>query len=102
MPREADSIHEEHGNVQFNYAVAEDKMNSRLQEFMSSPRPFTSYPADRLEVVARHYNLIPENAYYVGYDANTQVLWFKVNNRAHGEPRWKDAAKGFIARILGK
>lgn len=100
--READSINEEFGNVKFNYAIAEDRLNKCIAEFMSSPRPFTAYPADRIEVIARHYNLIPQNAHYVGYDANTRVVWFTVNNAAHGEPRWLDKAASFINRIFGK
>lgn len=103
MSRPADSIGEgPYGAVNFNYAVTEDKLNQRLQEFMVSPRPFTAYPADRLEAVAKHYNLIPQNAHYVGYDPNARCVWFKINNRAHGDPQWITNTKSFISRLLGK
>lgn len=79
--------------------IPQESINKRLAEFMNSPRPFTSYPADRVEVVARHYNLIPQNAHYSGVDQYTGHLSFVVNTETHGAPRW---IKNIVDKILGR
>lgn len=101
MATEPVSIQEEYGNVKYIYHVPAVEMNKRIQEFMSSPREFTAYPADRVEAVARHYNLIPQNAHYSCFIEENNILVFVVNNRSHGEPRWLEQAKGFIKKLFG-
>lgn len=94
-------ILEEHGNVKYVYVVSNNKMNQMVKEFMNNPREWTAYPADRLEVIARHNNAIPQNAHYARFDVDINCLVFIVNNRSHGEPRWLDKAKNFIQRLFG-
>lgn len=100
MQYQPHAIIEEAGNVKYVYHVHEQRVNLAVKEFTSSPREWTAYPADRIEVILRHNNFIPQNAHYARYLEDSQVLVFVVNNRSHGEPRWLEQTKGFIKRLF--
>lgn len=97
-------ITKEYGSVRHNYMISQDLVNKKLEEFTMTPRLFTAYPADRIETVLRHYNVIPKNAYYQGFDTTTNCVRFVVNEMAHGQPRWirePEWWKKFKKRVFG-
>lgn len=56
--------------------IKSEAMTEAMRQFTNSPRPWTAYPADRIEVVARHFGLIPKNFMYVEFYQNTEELVF--------------------------
>lgn len=94
-------------DTRWHFYIPEASMNEALHDFMGSVRPFTAYGVDKLEVVARHYGLVPTNAHYAEFDSDTRELHFIVSILAHGNPKFIerksfDIIKGIFKRLLRK
>lgn len=83
------------------YSVKSNQMNKFMQDFTLSARMWTAYSADKVETVARHYGLIPHNAYYREFDAENEQLLFGVNplDIPEGEIVTMDFGDGVVAFI---
>lgn len=58
------------------YYVTDEEMNHCVREFTQSSRSWPGYPADKLEVMARHRGLIPANAHYNRFDVVQNLVIF--------------------------
>ena len=56
--------------------IKSEDVDKAMYLFTYNPRPWNSYPADRIEVVLKHFNNIPASYMYSTFDVATEELIF--------------------------
>jgi len=58
------------------FKIKSEKLQQKVQEFTKSTRFWTAYPADTLETVLKHYNILPAEYRYAHFNPDTEEAIF--------------------------
>lgn len=60
------------------YRVPSEQMNEIVAAFTLNRRPWPAFGADKIEVMARWYGVVPQNALYSAFDDDSEELIFTL------------------------